>query len=148
MFVARQSNHIQEDIARNWSSWNFGQEGFSGSMDELIIGLKKAKDIESSFWISGFDIWVESVDINYNKRVVYVNDHVIRELYSDYWVSVDDVNARNGLSAISLNATSLNDAIDEANNRKDYWGDGISFDASESVLVYSNDDIHIFQINE
>lgn len=53
MFVARQSNHIQEDIARNWSSWNFGQEGFSGSMNELIIGLKKQKILKVHF---GFQV--------------------------------------------------------------------------------------------
>ena len=32
MFIARKSENIQEDIKRNWSSWNFGQLGFDGTI--------------------------------------------------------------------------------------------------------------------
>lgn len=44
MFIARQSSHIQEDIARNWSSWNFGNDGFEGTEEELNEAIEEAKD--------------------------------------------------------------------------------------------------------
>jgi hypothetical protein len=69
-------------------------------------------------------------------------------LYANYWVAIDNVNAKYGLSAIELKSESLENAINEANSRTDYFGDGISFDASEAKLVYSNEDIHIFEIED
>lgn len=143
-FVARQSNHIQEDIARNWSSWNFGQEGFNGTKDELIDLLNSAKDNSSSCWISGFDIWVESVD--YDHASVSANDFQFKELYDNYWVAVDNINAGNGLSCISLTAENIEDAIQEANSRTDYFGEGDSFDANDYELIYSNNEIHVFKL--
>jgi hypothetical protein len=136
MFVSRKSNHIQEDIKRNWSSWNFGQEGFIGTYNELQDLLRSATD-SKSVWISGFDIYAEQVsEFNFG------------ELYANYWVAIDNVNAKYGLSAIELKSESLENAINEANSRTDYFGDGISFDASEAKLVYSNEDIHIFEIED
>ena len=35
IFFARMSGHIQEDIKRGWSSWNFGAHGFEGTLEEL-----------------------------------------------------------------------------------------------------------------
>lgn len=134
MFVARKSNHIQEDIKRNWSSWNFGEEGFKGTENELNDYLAKATD-ENPVWISGFDIYPSQV-----------NEFSFGELYENYWVAIDNVNARGGLSCIQLDAENLEDAINEANNRTDYFGEGECFDASEAKLVYSNDDIHIFEL--
>lgn len=136
MYVARKSNHIQEDIKRNWSSWNFGQEGFNGTFSELKEYLNTATD-SKSVWISGFDIYAEQV-----------SEFSFGELYSNYWVAIDNVNAKDGLSAIELKSESLENAINEANTRTDYFGDGISFDASEATLVYSNEDIHIFEIED
>lgn len=141
-FVARKSNNIQEDIKRNWSSWNFGEEGFEGTKEDLIELLNETKENESSCWISGFDIWVESVDYDCNS--VYANDFEFRELYDGYWVAVDNVNSPDGLSCISLNSDNVEDAIKEANNRTDYFGDGDSFDADDYELIFSNEDIHVF----
>ncbi len=136
-YVARQSENIESDIKRNWSSWNFGAEGFKGTYDELLTYLSKATE-ENPIWISGFDIYPDQV-----------NDFQFGELYENYWVAIDNINAKNGLSAISLKAENLESAISEANNRSDYFGDGISFDASKAKLVYSNNDnIHIFEICE
>ena len=135
-YVARQSENIQSDIKRNWSSWNFGQEGFKGTYDELQDYLSKATD-ENPVYISGFDIYPDQI-----------KGFEFGELYEKYWVAIDNVNAKNGLSAISLNAENLENAIIEANKRTDYFGDGISFDATDAELVYSNNDIHIFGICE
>ena len=134
MYVARKSGHIQEDIKRNWSSWNFGEEGFEGTRSELNEYLASATD-ESPIWISGFEIYPNQV-----------KSFKFGELYSNYWVAIDTFNAKNGLSAIELNSSSIEEAIEEANNRSDYFGDGISFDANEAKLVYSNNDIHIFEL--
>lgn len=135
MYLARKSNHIQDDIKRNWSSWNFGEEGFVGTKSELDDFLASATD-EHPVWISGFDIYPEQI-----------KDFEFGELYKNYWVAIDRVNASNGLSAIQLNATNLEEAINEANERRDYFGDGVSFNAKEAKLVYSNCEIHIFEIN-
>jgi len=136
MFVARKSNHIQEDIIRNWSSWNFGEEGFKGTKDELESYLEKSTD-NSPVWISGFDIYPDQI-----------KDFSFGELFPNYWVAIDYVNAKNGLSCIDLNAETLEEAIKEAESRNDYFGDGQSFDATEAKLVYSNGDIHIFKIED
>jgi hypothetical protein len=134
MYVARKSNYIQEDIKRNWSSWNFGEDGFEGSYAELNEYLASTTD-ENPIWISGFEIYPNQV-----------KSFKFGELRNNYWVAIDRINAKNGLSAISLKAASLKDAINEAQCRSDYFGNGISFDASIAILKYSNKDIHIFEI--
>ena len=134
MFIARQSDHIKADIKRNWSSWNFGEEGFEGTEEELEAELEKVSET-NSFWISGLEVWPHNKD-----------EFEFGELYENYWVSIDRINAREGLSGIELDAETLEDAIEEAESRSDYWGDGQSFDAREAKLVYSNDDIHIFEL--
>lgn len=134
MFIARQSDHIEADIKRNWSSWNFGEEGFEGTREELDEELEKVSD-ENSFLVSGFEVWPHNKD-----------EFEFGELYENYWVAIDRINAREGLSGIELDAETLEDAIEEANSRTDYWGDGQSFNAQEAKLVYSNDDIHIFEV--
>lgn len=145
-YVARKSNHIQEDIIRNWSSWNFGQEGFEGTKLELVELLNQAKENESSIWLSGFDIYPSKV--GYDFDAIYADDYEIKELYANYWVCVDNINSPNGLSCIELNAESLEDAIQESHTRRDYCWDGDTFDANEYELVYSKDDIHIFILKD
>lgn len=136
MYVARKSDNIQSDIKRNWSSWNFGQEGFEGTKEELNELLDTITD-ENPVWISGFEIWPHDK-----------SSYEFGELYTNYWVAIDRVNAGEGLSCIDLDAETLEDAITEAEKRTDYWGDGQSFDANEAKLVYSNNDIHIFKIED
>ena len=134
MFIARQSDHIEQDIKRNWSSWNFGEEGFEGTREELDEAIEEVTDT-NPLWISGFEIYARDID-----------DYEFGELYKNYWVAIDRVNAPNGLSGVALDADTLEEAIEEATIRSDYFGDGISFDASKAKLVKSIDDIHIFEI--
>lgn len=134
MFIARKSEHIQEDIKRNWSSWNFGQDGFCGTREDLDNHLSECSD-NSAVFISGFEIYADAV-----------KGFEFGELYSGYWVAIDRVNAPVGLSAIELDADNLQDAIKEATERTDYFGQGICFDARNAKLVHSYDDIHIFEI--
>ncbi len=136
MFIARHSQNIQEDIKRNWSSWNFGQLGFEGTESELKAKMQNAINEETSFDISGFELWGDDI--------IKAD---IRELYAGYWVLVDNVNSPEGLSCIDLNASTLKDAIAEAKG-KDYSGDGESFDANDATLVHSENDIHIFEIED
>jgi hypothetical protein len=134
-FIARKSSHIQEDIKRNWSSWNFGEGGFEGTYSELQNKIKEALESESSLFISGFELWDNDI-----KKAD------IRELYTNYWVLVDNTNGYgNGIFGTELKAESLEDAIQESKSAH-YWGEGVRFDASSAKLVYSNDDIHIFEI--
>jgi len=134
MFIARQSDHIQKDIERNWSSWNFGEDGFEGTRQELDEVIENVSDTEALF-ISGFEIYANDID-----------GYEFGELYENYWVAIDRVNAPEGISGIELDAENLEDAVIEAMNRSDYFGDGISFDAQEAKLVKSIDDIHIFEV--
>lgn len=135
MYISRKSNHIQEDIKRNWSSWNFGQEGFEGTKEELDEYLSKATE-ERPIWISGFDIYPSQI-----------NEFEFGELYPNYWVAIDNINTSGGLSCIILEAETIEEAIEEA-KKVHYFGDGDSFDASNATLVYSSEDIHIFQMLE
>lgn len=136
-FIARKSNHIQEDIKRNWSSWNFGEEGLEATEEEIEEWKQEAIDNGQPFYISGFELWGDDI-----------KNADIRELYPGYWVLVDDVNGigTEGIFGIELDAENLEEAIEEAEKRSDYFGEGIRFDATEAKLVYSNDDIHIFEV--
>lgn len=132
--VARQSQHIQEDIKRNWSSWNFGQDGIKATEQELQDGIASALESDGCIYISGFELYgkeLESADI--------------RELYPNYWVLVDNTNRLSGLSCLSLSSTNLENAKNEIKNLS-FSGDGISFDAESSKLVASFGDIHIFEV--
>ena len=134
MYVARKAFNIQADIERNWSSWNFGAEGFEGTREELDERLDAITD-DNPFWISGFEVWPHDKD-----------DFEFGELWENYWVAIDRVNARDGLSCIELEAETLEAAIEEAEFRTDYFGDGDSFDAQEATLVYSKGEIHVFEV--
>lgn len=135
MFIARKSNHIQEDIKRNWSSWNFGEEGFTGTYDELQAAMKEAISSERGFWISGFELWGDDI-----------KNADIRELYEGYWVLVDNVNGYGqGIFGTELSAKTLEEAITESLTAA-YWGQGVRFNAQDATLVHSEGDIHIFEV--
>jgi len=136
MYLARKSDNIQEDIKRNWSSWNFGQLGFEGTEEDLKEKMQNAINEETSFDISGFELWGNDI-LNAD----------IRQLYAGYWVLVDNVNSPEGLSCIDLDASNLKEAIREAKS-KDYTGDGQSFDAKDAVFVHSDGEMHIFEIED
>lgn len=136
MYIGRKSNHIEADVTRNWSSWNFGQDGFKGSYEQLQSAKQEALESGSCFMISGFQLYGDDI-----------KNADIRELYPNYWVLVDNVNGRTrkGIFGTELSADTLEDAIAES-ERAFYCGEGIRFDATDAELVYSNDDIHIFFI--
>ena len=136
-YVSRLSTHIQEDIKRGWSSYNFGQSGvFFNSHEDLIEAIINSED---GIYISECYICKD----NYRK-------FEFGELYEGYWVVVDtDVC---GISGINLNAETLVEAIEEAKNGH-YFGDGIAIDLGIYDLVCSIDynadhKIHIFELKD
>jgi hypothetical protein len=133
MFIARKSDHIQEDIKRNWSSWNMGQGGFSGTRDEFDAYIATCKEGDSVV-VSYFDI--SEYDLK---------NFQFGELYENYWVVIDQ-RFMNSIAGTELKADTLEDAIQEAMNGTDFSGDGIAFDARKAKLVHSDDDIHIFEL--
>ncbi|MEA5046531.1 MAG: hypothetical protein VB075_18420 [Petrimonas sp.] len=147
MKYIRVSEHINEDLNRGWSSWNFGEEGFSGSQDDLLTEIRSIAECGGEFWLSGFNIWIdENTKFDDGFGVVFVDDYEIRELYRNYWVAVDRVNAVNGLSAHELpeSLQTIEDIISEIKNnpaKYDGTGDGESF-STESAKV-----LHSFEFN-
>lgn len=134
-YIARYSDHIAEDIKRNWSSWNFGQEGFEGAEDELIAAKNQAIENERPFYISGFELWGDDI-----------KNADIRELYAGYWVLVDSTNGfGDGIFGTALDAEDLESAIAKAKTAS-FSGEGVRFDTADWELVKSiNNEIHIFQ---
>lgn len=134
MFIVRQSKHIQEDIKRNWSSWNYGEEGIKATAEQIEAAKEAClNDDTLPFIVSGFEFYGDQV-----------NDMDLRELYPNYWVLVDE-RFVSAIAGVALNANTLEDAIKEA-KKTDCFGDGIAFDASTAKLVYSQDEIHIFEV--
>ncbi len=135
MFIARKSNHIESDIKRNWSSWNFGLDGFTGTREELDAYLATATE-EKTVYISAFEL--TSNDLKRTK---------IKELYENYWVVVDD--RFDGICGTALKTAgdldNLQEAIAEAESA-DFSGDGVEIDTRYVDLVYSEGDIHIFYV--
>jgi len=136
-FVARYSNHIQEDIKRGWSSWNFGQEGIETTQDKLDEYIESCYETGDGLSISGFDLFGHDL-----------RNADIRELYEGYFVLVDD-RFSSCIAGIPLNSMNLNDAITESLDG-DYSGCGICIDVKTANLVHSNSDntIHIFEVKE
>lgn len=151
-YYVRFSDHIEEDMKRGWSSWNFGQDGFEGEKEELIDVINNYKESEGEFQISGFNVWIdESTDVSSDYESVYVGDYTLSQLYPNYWVAVDNVNAENGLSAHVLpdNLFSIEDILKEIkdnNGKYDGTGDGESFSASDATVIYSKDNMHIIEV--
>ena len=128
-FFARFTNNIDADLERNWSSWNYGQQGFEGSREELVDAINGCLESEQAFWISGFLLeGRELSDALRNGR--------IRELYAGYWVLVDDREG-DGISTIWLSAGNLESAITEARSA-DLYCDGYTMDVAnwQPVVVY------------
>lgn len=135
-FIARYSAHIQEDIKRGWSSWNFGQEGLDASEEQIEAWKQEAIDNDQPFYISGFELWGDDI-----------KNADIRELYPGYWVLVDNSNGvGEGIFGTALSAETIESAIEEA-KKADYSGEGVKFNPSDYELVHSiNNEIHIFKL--
>ena len=138
MFIVRKSNHINEDIIRNWSSFNFGLEGITATSEQMEVWKNDTiENNESPLYISGFELWADEL-----------KSSTILELYTNYWVLVD-LNRGWGLSCNILNSENLNDAIIEISN-EDFTielGEGDTICCQNAKVVYSNNDIHILEIN-
>ncbi|MBA4167456.1 MAG: hypothetical protein H0X41_07940 [Chitinophagaceae bacterium] len=132
MYIARTSEFINEDIARNWSSWNYGQEGFEGTRTELDEKISSLEEDET-MWFSGFEMTAKEL-----------RNSTIRELYENYWVLVDQ-EFKDGIAGVELEADTLEEAIKKMKNS---WvgGQGVKFDTKDAKLVYSEDNYHIFEI--
>ena len=133
MFVVRQSSHIFQDLTRQWSSWNFGQDGFFGTYDELQEYLNSA-DYENPVYISGFEL--------------YENDRTLQygELCPGYWVVIDQ-DYSNSLACNVIKADTLEQAIELVSTGQIIpGGDGDRVDTADAVVVWSMGDIHILEI--
>lgn len=132
-FVARQSKHIHDDINRNWSSWNFGQDGFEGTEDEFKEFLASATD--------DYPIQLSMVEL----RPDEIRRSKFGQLYPNYWVLIDD---RGGLSCNIIPANTEAEAIDfmEKNGAGFCGGDGNFVDCCEAKIIWSDGDIHILEI--
>lgn len=144
MYIVRQSKHIESDLVRNWSSWNYGEEGLNCTEDELEAAVEEILEDESkSLFISGFELGGD------NLRRVWENDE-IRELYPNYWVLYDTETS--GLCCNYLESDNLLKAIKEVNDEefdldmetKD------SIDCSDAKVVWSCPDNfwHILYIDD
>lgn len=127
-YFVRFTNHIEQDIQRNWSSWNYGQRGFEGTYAELREAIAKAIDEDCAFEISGLELWGRDAT-----RQAY------GELYPNYWVAIDNREGA-GISTVMLDAEDLEGAIAEA-RRSDLYCDGYTLDCDNwaPVVVYRED---------
>ena len=134
MYVIRQSNHIREDLKRQWSSWNFGLEGFHGTYDELMSAFENTEDYP--FCISGFEYYEKPRNVQFG------------ELYANYWVVIDE-NYTNRLACNIMDADTLEQAIEAVENGSVHpGGDGDKVDTSDAILVWSKDDYHVLYIED
>lgn len=136
MFIVRKSDHIQEDLERNWSSWNYGLEGLNCSEEQLESWKQEAIDNETPLYISGYELWGDDIA-----------NADIRELYENYWVLVD-LTRGEGLSCNILECETLAEAVSIVTD-KDFridLGEGDTVDCSNAKVVWSNDDTYIIEV--
>jgi len=135
-YLVRQSNHINYDLKRNWSSWNYGQEGLNISLNELESHIENMND-EDVIYISGFELTKEECD-----------NSLFGELYENYTVLIDSETI--GLSVNYLKADSLENAIKEINNKSFVMNleTKDSEDCTIAKVVWSckNNETHIIQL--
>lgn len=155
-YYVRWSDHIQEDLKRGWSSWNYGEGGFEGTEEELENYLESASD-NSPSGISYMDLYpedvknVEIIPMNTTFRAEH-NTTYIGELYENYWVVIDTINAKNGLSGhlIDEDTKSLSELIQKVAYQGYYdgVGDGQTIDTSRAKVIYSSDEgYHVLEVN-
>jgi len=127
----RYSEHIQEDIERGWSSWNFGQDGINATEKEFEAILEECLTNENMpLCISGYELYSDEI-----------KNSEFGELYTNYWVLKDQNFA--GLCCSSFDADSINDAIEKMHRNLVDFGAGESLPC-EAKLVYSKDNLHLF----
>lgn len=138
MFIVRNSNHINFDLKRNWSSWNFGQEGLNCSEEQLDAWKQEAIDNDLPLSISGFELWGDEI-----------TSARIEQLYPGYWVLVDETKGA-GLSCNILKASNLQSAIATVTGHgfSVEMGEGDMVDCSNAKVVWSSKDgyTHILEV--
>ena len=141
MIIARYSSHIESDLKRNWSSWNFGEEGFKGTKQDLDQALTQITET-MPLWISGFDIYPDKKE-----------EFTFGELYPNYWVAIDTRGS--GLCCHILDSDTLSSALVEVRENKgkfDGTGDGDFVDCSEAKVIFSEDPngfgLHLLEIED
>lgn len=146
-YYVRYSDYIEEDLKRGWSSWSFGGDGFDGTFDDLLEYINDSRNGEIE--ISGFNIWIdENPKIQtYRNEMISVSGYEFRELYDDYWVAIDNVNAEGGISAHYVsdytinknNIITLDDLIQYIRKNKlnyDGTGDGDVLYTDHASVIY------------
>ena len=145
VYYFRATQNIESDLERNWSSWNFGQGGITTEeLESIIEKIENNEEVELS--ISMMDEFIEagsSVEsdwINGKKHYFINNDIEIAELYENYWVLIDNINAEDGLSVVELNSVNFNDMIKECEELSNSAvGDGDSISANDVTIFYKTD---------
>lgn len=135
-YIVRISEHIEEDIERNWSSWNYGLEGFEGTEEEFEAYLDECREDGETIFISGFEIFPKDLD-----------SFEFGELYDNYWVAIDYRNGK-GLSCNIIDADSDEQAIKTAtaDNFSVDLGDGDTINCKNAEVIYSEDELHVLKI--
>ena len=161
-YYIRWSDYIEEDLKRNWSSWDFGQGGIEGNREYIESLIDKVLNGDDEYMlISNFELWEDELDrgvvlVDKESTLNYVDNTktYIGELYDDYWVLIDTVNAAGGISGHLLDEdiNSLYGVIKIMNDdgmsiMYDGTGDGQVFDGTYAKIIFSDDDgWHLLQI--
>lgn len=130
-YAIRKSAHIQQDIQRNWSSWNFGQEGIEATEEQIETWKQEAIENGNPFCISGFELYGDEIA---NSR--------IEELYTGYWVLVDTRNIGISCNIIDVDFVTAKNDIENI-----CFGSEQMIDCSEWNLIWSSEcgEYHIFE---
>lgn len=150
-YFFRSTQHIEEDMQRNWSSWSFGHGGISTEKLESYID-KIENGEEVYLYISLFEEYIEpgsSVCFDWldHKKHYFINNNIeIAELYSGYWVLIDNINAKGGLSVIELNSINFADMINESIELSNSaLGNGDSISSEDVSIFYKTENYSILE---
>lgn len=148
-YYIRWAFRMDADMKRGWSSYNFGKGVLYGNAESVLEQLESIAEQgggEVDFGLTS-GVWIDEDTRIYKKgESIFVDDFELREFEpgGGEWVVVDNVNAKNGLSAHRLpeGLQTVKDVLkltaDEPYNY-DGSGDGESFTASDSRVVYESE---------
>lgn len=106
VYAARVTAHLEQDLKRGWSSWNYGEDGVSRkAIDRFLAADEALEEWErdnDTLSISMFEYTASKL------RAALENDEV-RELYPGYWVAVDESHG-GGLACNIIDAASHDEA--------------------------------------
>lgn len=160
-YLVRTSEYIKEDLERGWSSYNFGEDGITGSLDTVDEVIQKTLDADGVLMISETEIYFVDYEVKAFKQrqdgkweheFALKNDvgkeYRVRELYKDYWVYVDP-EFEGSIAADRLPCDSLEEAIAivEGEDRYTYNDMAEGEWLGDAELVYTSKDgvCHVFK---